>query len=154
RFFNNISHEFRTPLTLTIGPLENALAGVFGGFSDSFRGQLEVMLRNSRHLLRLINQLLDLARLESGRMQLRLHHGDVVSYLEGAVLSFSTFAAKKGIDLRFESHVKAVPMFFDRDCVEKVVFNLLSNAIKFTPEHGRVTVAMEKGEARTVRVRV
>ena len=146
RFFNNISHEFRTPLTLNIGPLENALLGVYGPVSSEMRPQLEVMLRNSRLLLRLINQLLDVAKLESGKMGLRVRHGNLIELLEGVVLSFTAFAEKKELTLDFSTAHGDLTLNFDPGHLEKVFFNLLSNAVKFTPENGRISVEVVDGE--------
>lgn len=147
RFFSNISHEFRTPLTLNIGPLENALTGVYGSLSETLRKQLEIMLRNSRRLLRLINQLLDLSKLESGRMELRVQPGNVVDFIEGIMLSFTAFTEKRDIELRFETEKEETTLYFDHQNLEKVFFNLLSNAVKFTPDGGRIEVRIEEGPA-------
>ena len=147
RFFSNISHEFRTPLTLNIGPLENALTGMYGSLSETLRKQLEIMLRNSRRLLRLINQLLDLSKLESGRMELKVQPGNVVDFIEGIMLSFTAFTEKRGIDLRFETEKEETTLYFDHQNLEKVFFNLLSNAVKFTPDGGRIEVRIEEGPA-------
>ncbi|MFQ5572478.1 MAG: two-component regulator propeller domain-containing protein, partial [Rhodothermales bacterium] len=145
RFFNNISHEFRTPLTLNIGPLENALMGAYGPVNDDLKKQLEVMLRNSRLLLRLINQLLDVAKLESGNMGLHMRRGNLAELLEGVVLSFTAFAERKSITLDFSAEHDPLSFNFDPSHLEKVFFNLLSNAVKFTPEQGRVTVSTYEG---------
>lgn len=147
RFFSNLSHEFRTPLTLTIGPLENALSGVYGPVSNRLAKQLEVMLRNSRRLLRLINQLLDLSKLESGNLRLRLSEGNISTLVEGVVLSFTPFAENEGIKINLENESKDPALFFDRESIEKVLFNLLSNAVKFTPEKGEITVVVEDRQA-------
>ncbi|MEX2401677.1 MAG: two-component regulator propeller domain-containing protein, partial [Rhodothermales bacterium] len=97
RFFGNISHEFRTPLTLNIGPLENAMTGLYGPVPDPLKKQLSIMLRNARRLLRLINQLLDISKLESGRMELKPKRLDLVQFLEGVVMSFTGFTEKNDI---------------------------------------------------------
>ena len=148
RFFGNISHEFRTPLTLTIGPLENALTGVYGPVSQQLGSQLEVMLRNSRRLLRLINQLLDLSKLESGKFKLKPRKGELVNLTEGVVMSFTAFAEKEGIQLSFDTRSPSVELWYDGEAVEKVLFNLISNAVKFTPEGGSIDVSLQ--EVRTV----
>ncbi|WP_457652411.1 ATP-binding protein [Rhodocaloribacter sp.] len=147
RFFSNISHEFRTPLTLNIGPLENALTGRYGSLSETLRRQMEIMLRNSRRLLRLINQLLDLSKLESGRMELKVQPANVVDFIEGIMRSFTAFTEKRGIDLQFETEKEETTLYFDHQNLEKVFFNLLSNAVKFTPDGGRIEVGIEEGPA-------
>ncbi len=142
RFFGNISHEFRTPLTLTIGPLENALTGMYGPVSPALSRQMEIMLRNSRRLLRLINQLLDLSKLEAGGLTLKVLEGNIIQLLEGVVMSFTAFADKEGIVLAMDSASPDIKLHFDPENLEKVFFNLLSNAVKFTPERGHVTVSV------------
>ncbi|MFT4604113.1 MAG: signal transduction histidine kinase/ligand-binding sensor domain-containing protein [Rhodothermales bacterium] len=143
RFFNNISHEFRTPLTLNIGPMENALLGEYGEISAPMRRQVEVMLRNSRRLLRLINQLLDLSKLESGRMKLKVMDASLTDLVEGIVYSFTPFAEKKRLDLQFDDSGTVDQFLFDPLGLEKVFFNLLSNAVKFTPDDGAITVSVQ-----------
>ncbi len=139
RFFANISHEFRTPLTLILGPLEQLHA-------EQFKGNLKevyaMMLRNGQRLLRLINQLLDLARLEAGRMSLQARPENIVSFIKGLVLSFASAAERKRIALSISAEEENIVVYFDRDKLEKIVSNLLSNALKFTPEGGRVSIQL------------
>ncbi len=142
KFFSNISHEFRTPLTLIIGPLEDAVAGAWRSDPAELHHQHEIMLRNARRLLRLVNQLLDIARLEAGRMRLRAIQKDLVLFLKGIVSSFSGIAERKQITLEVTAPEAPVMLWFDPEKLEKVFFNLLSNALKFTPEHGRVRVTV------------
>ncbi|MEO0855623.1 MAG: two-component regulator propeller domain-containing protein, partial [Bacteroidota bacterium] len=147
RFFANISHEFRTPLTLMLGPLDNLLGGSQGPLATPVRTQLGIMQRNAKRLLRLINQLLDLARLESGRMELRARPRNVVQLAEGIVASFQTYTEQKGIALTLDTPDEAVWLSYEPDKLEKVVFNLLSNAVKFTPADGTIAVAVEEHPA-------
>ena len=142
RFFANLSHEFRTPLALTIGPLEDAIRGEFGEPGKHLRKQLEVMLRNSQRLLRLINQLLDISKIESGEMILRSTSYDIGKMSKELCQSFSPFAERKGIDFSCETGDQ--PLYLQIDCekIEKVINNLLSNAIKFTPEGGKVKLVL------------
>jgi signal transduction histidine kinase len=103
RFFANISHEFRTPLTLILGPLEDVIAKV----KDKDAGEnLRIMARSANRLLRLINQLLDLSRLESGRMTLHARRGDFIGFLRGIVMSFASLAEQKKIALKFASELE------------------------------------------------
>lgn len=140
RFFANVSHEFRTPLTMIIGPLENMLTGAVKPGSE--HRQVELMHRNAMRLMRLINQLLDLSKLEDGRMQLKARRRDVVPFAEGIVLSCTAFAERKGIALNFEAQADQILVCFEPDKLEKVLYNLLSNAIKFTPAGGRISMAL------------
>ncbi|HEY9907504.1 MAG TPA: GAF domain-containing protein, partial [Thermosynechococcaceae cyanobacterium] len=137
-FFQNISHEFRTPLTLTIGPLESAVAQNQGLSYE----QAEIALRNSRRLLRLVNQLLDLQRLDAGRMQPSFRPCDLSEFVSQTVDSFRPYCDKKGINL--VTHLAAcAPVYLDLERFDKVLYNLLSNAMKFTPSGGSITVTLQ-----------
>ncbi|MFQ5676678.1 MAG: ATP-binding protein, partial [bacterium] len=143
RFFANISHEFRTPLTLILGPLEDVLARIK---NRGVKNDLRMMQRNAHRLLRLINQLLDLSRLESGRVKLQASLGDLIAFIKGIVMSFASLAKQRKITLCFEPCEGLEPSqgyFFDPDKVEKIFSNLLSNAFKFTPEGGTVAVKVD-----------
>lgn len=135
QFFQNISHEFRTPLTLTIGPLEGAVAKQQGLSYD----QSVIALRNSRRLLRLVNQLLDLQRLDAGRMQPNFRPCDLVDFVSQTVESFRPYCDRKGIHLI--THLEPCPaVYLDLEKFDKVLYNLLSNAMKFTTAGGSIIV--------------
>ncbi len=142
RFFANISHEFRTPLTLTIGPLEDLRSGLHGELGAEPARQLGMALRNARRLLRLVNQILDAAKLESGEMKLRARQADLVSFLHGIAGAFTPLTERKRIALRFDAPSEALPVWFDSGALEKVFANLLSNAFKFTPEGGTIALVI------------
>lgn len=146
RFFANISHEFRTPLTLIMGPLEKILSAPGGGES---REEIAAAYRNSRRLLSLINQLLDLSRLESGKMTLRAAPRNIVSFTRSLTASFDSLAAQQKLELVFHASGENIILYFDAEKVEKILANLLSNAFKFTPSGGRIIVTItgnaEKG---------
>ncbi|MEZ4700702.1 MAG: ATP-binding protein [Rhodothermales bacterium] len=144
RFFANVSHEFRTPLTMIIGPIENALNGTYGAVDDRLGRQLDIMRRNALRLMRLINQLLDLSKLEAGKMQLRTRPLDIVRFLQDVMLTVSPFAEKKGIELAFSSSHPTAEVYFEPDKFEKVFYNLLSNATKFTPTGGRIAMTVTR----------
>ena len=155
RFFANISHEFRTPLLLILGPLQDTLDGAFGAVSEALRKQVAMMQRSGFRLLRLINQLLDLSKLESGNMRLHPCRANLMPFLRGIVLSFSSMAERKHIAFDLHAEQDRLDLYFDPDKLEKVFYNLLSNAFKFTPEHGTVHVHVaERREAGTVEVSV
>ncbi|WP_457651474.1 ATP-binding protein [Rhodocaloribacter sp.] len=147
RFFANVTHEFRTPLTLTIGPLEDLLD--VSDLSADDAEQVRLSLRNARRLLRLINQILDVSRLEAGRLHLHARPHDLAAFLRELVQAFCPLAERKRIVLTFEADPEAMTVYFDADQMEKVFGNLLSNALKFTPEGGavRVTVSEDAGHA-------
>jgi len=136
RFFSNISHEFRTPLTLILGPLEKLRKNI----DDSLQPTVDVIERNGNRLLKLINQLLDLSKIESGRVALKAALVDAVPLLKGWVTSFDSFADAKGIKLHFSSEKEACFLYVDQEKLEEVIINLLSNAFKYTPENGHICV--------------
>lgn len=135
QFFQNISHEFRTPLTLMLGPLESAVAQQ----QDLPLEQAETALRNSRRLLRLVNQLLDLQRLDAARMQPSFRPCDLVEFVSQIVESFRPYCEKKGLCLVTQLS-DCPPVYLDTEKFDKVLYNLLYNAMKFTPAGGRITV--------------
>lgn len=144
RFFANISHEFRTPLTLLLGMLDKFDRK---GPGKKFGDNVKIMQRNASRLLQLINQLLDLSKLEAGGMQLQVTRGDIVLFIRRLVLSFTSLCEEKNISLRFNgqavgednAHI-AIKAYYDSDKLEKIFYNLLSNAFKFTPSNGIVDV--------------
>ncbi|WP_339831235.1 ATP-binding protein [uncultured Altibacter sp.] len=150
KFFANISHEFRTPLSLILGPINQSLENIPASeaIEDSHeipvRGKhLKVMKRNAIRLQNLVDQILDLSKLDQGRMSLQVSKGDLIQFVKSIVFSFESLTEIKHI--QFQTHFpKTIEnSYYDRDKLEKILVNLLSNAIKFTPEHGRVTVTVE-----------
>ena len=137
-FFQNISHEFRTPLTLTIGPLESAVSQNQGLDYE----QSVIALRNSRRLLRLVNQLLDLQRLDAGRMQPSFRPCNLVEFVTQVIDSFRPYCEKKGITLIPELQ-ECPEIYLDLEKFDKVLYNLLSNAMKFTASGGSITVTLQ-----------
>ncbi|BBD65078.1 multi-sensor hybrid histidine kinase [Nostoc commune NIES-4072] len=144
-FFQNISHEFRTPITLIQGPLESAVAAGEGlSYSQS-----AIALRNSRRLLRLVNQLLDLQRLNAGRMQPSFHPCDLAEFVTQIVESFRPYCEKKRLHLVTQLD-ECSPVYLDMEKFDKVVYNLLSNAMKFTPEGGTINVRLKSERDRCI----
>jgi len=142
RFFANVSHEFRTPLTLILG-LNEQLAQLLND-PVGFKGKQQLVASNAKQLLRLVNELLDLSRLESGNMRLQVSNGDIVQFLRRVVLSFASWAERKKIRLEFKSKTDSIHGLFDREKLETIVNNLISNALKFTPEGGEVMVVVQE----------
>jgi signal transduction histidine kinase/DNA-binding response OmpR family regulator len=140
-FFANISHEFRTPLTLITGPLEQMLTSPREDEGEQ-KKKMRLMLRNSRRLLSLINQLLDLSRFDSGKMKLQASRQNIVPFLKGIVESFDSLAVQNELHLEFYSEAEDITLYFDAEKLEKSVCNLLVNAIKFTPPAGKITVTL------------
>lgn len=144
-FFQNISHEFRTPITLIQGPLESAVS-VGEGLSYS---QSAIALRNSRRLLRLVNQLLDLQRLDAGRMQPSFRPCNLVDFVNQIVESFRPYCEKKGLQLTTQL-AECPAVYLDLEKFDKVLYNLLSNAMKFTPEGGTISVILQPDAERCI----
>ena len=153
-FFANISHEFRTPLTLILGPVQQALETVPA--SEEIEGvkevpvkgrHLEVVRRNALRLQNLIDQLLELSKLDSGKMDLQVCQGNLIQVIRSLVFSFESLAERKRIHFQTSFPSELPEAFFDRDKWEKVLVNLLSNAFKFTPENGTIRVEVKEVSA-------
>ncbi|WP_373517649.1 ATP-binding protein, partial [Pricia sp.] len=145
RLFANISHEFRTPLTLIKGPIEKLEEAKENTLSTL---NIKMIRRNANRLLKLVNQLLDLSKLDSGKLQLDLAEGDVFKCIRAAASSFSSHAAQRQMD--YQIKVPSSPLWasFDRDKLEKIVYNLLSNDFKFTPDEAKVIIRANYGNDR------
>ncbi|RAK01967.1 phospho-acceptor domain-containing protein [Larkinella arboricola] len=146
RFFSNITHEFRTPLTLIISPIEQLLQTVRNDSAavdkNALQHTLTTVHRNARQLLQLINQLLDLSKLESGHLKVQESQGNIVLFLDDLVNSFQLTAETKGIHLHYEPELIPELLLFDDDKWGKICSNLLSNALKYTPSGGTVWVRL------------
>ncbi|WP_170252563.1 hybrid sensor histidine kinase/response regulator transcription factor [Adhaeribacter aerolatus] len=140
QFFTNITHEFRTPLTLIMGPLEQLRAQPALASPEIIRQQHKIIYRNAQRLLRLITQLLDSAKLEAGSMNLNESQGNVVEFVGNIVETFRLQAQKKFIRLDFHAEGKPAEHLFDAEKLENIIYNLLSNALKFTPAGGTVQI--------------
>lgn len=140
KFFTDISHELRTPLTLILAPLER-LVNEFVG-SSRLKNQLLLIQRNGERMLQLINQLLDLRKLETGHLNLKAGKGDIVAFVKEVSLAFREVARQKNINYEVHVGIGSIQTWFDRDKCEIVLYNLLSNAIKYTPEGGSVGLSL------------
>jgi signal transduction histidine kinase/DNA-binding response OmpR family regulator len=150
-FFANISHEFRTPLTLILGQIESVMSS---HIEIKEKGKLQVANRNARRLLTLINQLLDLSKLESGSMELKADQHNIVSFLKSLFYSFESLAELQKITLKFESELENIPVVFDPDKMEKIFYNLLSNAFKFTAANDEINVTIKIAESSVVEISI
>lgn len=133
--YTNITHEFRTPLTVIMGMNENI---------KGHEQERKLIRRNSKNLLQLINQLLDLSKVESANLELHKIKGDIVNYLHYLTESFQSMATDKGIQLVFYTEVDSQIMDYDEIKIQHIIYNLLSNALKFTDEKGKVIVHVQK----------
>jgi signal transduction histidine kinase/DNA-binding response OmpR family regulator len=139
-FFTNISHEFRTPLTLIIGPLDNLINS--GGFSASQLEVFKLMRRNAVRLLNLINQLMDFRKVENAKMKLSAKWQDIVPLLTEVNEAFEQLALEKRIALTLTCDKTESYLYFEKDKMDKILFNLLSNAFKFTPTGGKISISL------------
>lgn len=146
RFFTNISHEFRTPLTLIISPLQRLLSSGISEFKPATQNVFKRMLRNSDRLLRLIDQTLELTRLEHGKLKLHVGEIELNDFLHGFLELFEPICDEKDIQFQFLSGDGECLIFADPGKLDKMVANLISNAIKFTPAGGKVSVTLRQHE--------
>jgi signal transduction histidine kinase/DNA-binding response OmpR family regulator len=150
-FFSNVSHEFRTPLTLMLGPIEELVAS--RQLDGESRAQLELVHRNGMRLLRLVNSLLDFSRIEAGRMQASFEPTDLGAYSAEVASAFRAVIEKAGLHLVVRCEELPEPVYLDREMWEKVLLNLLSNAFKFTLQ-GEIRLLVDRGEGGEARIRV
>ena len=146
QFFANVNHELRTPLTLILAPLGPMLEAQMGPVTDTQKETIETIRRNGFRLLKLINNLLDLNKLEAGKMRLRPKTLEFNEFVENILSTVKALADRKKISLFFQHPPIKMEMTIDPDQFEKVILNLLSNALKFTPEKGRITLYVEERE--------
>jgi signal transduction histidine kinase/ligand-binding sensor domain-containing protein/DNA-binding response OmpR family regulator len=141
-FFTNISHELRTPLTLITSPLEKYFI-TNASLNKDQKTKINSIYQNAQKLLRLINQLLDLSKIESGNVQPVVEKHDLVKQLNSIKHSFDAYAQQKQIKLKWDAPAESLFVYYDADIIEKCVTNLLSNAFKFTPEDGIIGIRLE-----------
>ena len=139
-FFTNISHEFRTPLTLILGFAEDILPSKKLG--TEVQQSIGHIRQNAFRLLRLVNQLMDFRKVESHQMKLRANENDLVAFVRNIMESYGPSAQKRGIDFQLLTREEALPVWFDAGMMDKVLFNLLSNSFKFTPDGGKIHLAI------------
>ena len=148
QFFINISHEIRTPMTLIINPLEKLIAAN----KDKETGKTYMMIyRNAKRILRLINQLMDIRKIEKGQMQMHFRETDMVGFINDLMMTFDNTARQKKIDFSFNHKDSSLMGWIDINNFDKVLMNLLSNAFKYTPDNGKVQVTLKYGEDQSVK---
>ncbi|MET7256018.1 hybrid sensor histidine kinase/response regulator transcription factor [Dyadobacter fermentans] len=140
KFLTNLSHEFRTPISLILAPVENLLAQ-----ESPHQPQISAIRRNAKRLLNLVDQLLDFKNLQEQELKADLRRADIVPFVRDACDSFSDLSQRKRVRFTFDSSVAHLLIDFDADKMERILFNLLSNAFKFTPEGGEVALQLTCG---------
>lgn len=138
QFFTNVAHEFRTPLSLILIPLESLMET--NQVPDVLRRRIYTAYKNASRMKRLVNELLDFSKIESGEFKLNVQHGELVQFIMETSSAFNEMAAKRGIIFSITSDTRVIMGWFDRDKLERMIFNLLSNAFKFTADGGEIKV--------------
>ncbi len=146
RFFTNVSHEFRTPISLILIPIQKLITETAPG---EMRNQFEMINRNAKRLLNMVNELLDFRKMQEHQQRLQVSESDIIAYIQEVAASFNDMANNKHIEYRYQGITDSVKMYFDKEKLERILFNLLSNAFKFTPERGQVKLHVKtcQGEA-------
>ena len=134
----DISHEFRTPLSLILAPLQKIISSFVN--DRRLTNQIDMMRKNADRLLRLTDQIIDLRKIDLSKMKLNLGRGDIVRFIKELTNSFDEIAQQRSIILEFSSEINTYEMLFDEGNLEKIMYNLLSNAFKFTPDNGKIQV--------------
>ena len=140
KFLTNLSHEFRTPISLIMGPVDTLLTQT----NDRNQSQLQMIKRNAKRLLNLVNQLLDFRKMEERELSLHKTEGELISFVKETSDSFKDLSEKKKIDFSFKTHIEQLHTSFDHDKIERILFNVLSNAFKFTLPGGKISLELDK----------
>ena len=146
QFFINISHEIRTPMTLIISPLEKLISE---NTEKDKQHVYQMMYRNAQRILRLINQLMDVRKIDKGLMSLKFNETNMVGFIDDLMQTFEYQAKKSNIRFTFEHADKTLPVWIDQNNFDKVLLNILSNAFKFTPENGEINILLQTGNDNT-----
>jgi signal transduction histidine kinase/CheY-like chemotaxis protein len=141
KFFTDISHEFRTPLSLIIAPLQNIISKA--GNDPQMIKHSNLIRKNADRMLRLIDQVMDMMKIDLNKMKLSLSKGDIVAYLKEMIFSFEEIADQRSIILEYNPEVDSFATWFDENKIEKIIYNLLSNSFKFTPDKGKIQVDLK-----------
>ncbi|HDR68536.1 MAG TPA: response regulator, partial [Bacteroidaceae bacterium] len=148
RFFTNISHELRTPLTLILGPVEELAEEGQSLSKEQIKNKYDIITKNARRLLDLVNQILDFRKLEITRQKLSASEGDIVAFVNDLSSCFIELAKTKNINLLFTSEEKQIITWYDSDVIGKILFNMISNAFKFTDAGGKIKIGISLGKDR------
>ncbi len=145
QFFTNVAHEFKTPLTLILSPIERLInSPEYRNNTELFHKTLKVVYRNTGRLSRLISQIMDIQKIDSGIINLQVSKYDIVYLVREVSENYSEYAVNHCIDYRLESAIDKVEVWIDQDKIEKTIFNLLGNAFKFTPDAGSITITIDR----------
>jgi signal transduction histidine kinase/ligand-binding sensor domain-containing protein/DNA-binding response OmpR family regulator len=147
-FYTNVSHELRTPLTLISAPLESLLKDNVE--HSKMKSYYEIMLKNIQRLKRLIDQLLDLRKIEEGYLTMEWKKGNIIDFIERIYTNFENYAEKRNMYFTFQTSCSQLDSFFDPDKLDKILFNLISNAFKYTPDFGTISIKLDVKNALSI----
>lgn len=148
QFFTNISHELRTPLTLLSAPLDSLINEDID--KEKAESYYQIMVRNVQRLIRLVDQLLDLRKIEEGYMKMEWMQGDIIDFIKKTCATFQNYAQKRNMNFSFQSDASELRTYFDSDKLDKILFNLFSNAFKYTDDNGSISIHLNRKVASTV----
>ena len=148
QFFTNISHEFRTPLTLIVGPLQKIIQDYRG--SSKLYKQILMVEKNAHQLFKLINQLMDFRKLENNESKLVSAQGNIVKFTEEVFISFQSHAKNIGYNFTFSPISENIQVYYDRDKMERILYNLVSNSFKFTPQNGNINISIKENSEQVI----
>ncbi len=154
QFFAGISHEFRTPLTLSLGMLKDISQGLHGPVPELLQQPLKISLENNERLLILVSQLLDLSQLEAQAMPLNVQRIELEQHLPLLLSAFESAASKQGVSIYFNCEISGTTVYYDPSALEKIVFNLISNALKSIADTGQVLVVVTEADDAYLQIRV
>ncbi|QCX37620.1 response regulator [Aureibaculum algae] len=149
QFFTNISHEFRTPLTLILSPLTNLINNKVVNFPDDVKGKLQIIEKNAKRLSRLTNELMDFRKLEQHKLKIKANKINLIPFCEDIVSYFDEEATRRNIYLNVDADVSELDLWADKNMLEKIIFNILSNAFKVTPEGGAITIEISMKDSNS-----
>ena len=142
QFFTNISHEFRTPLSLIVAPLESIIASV--NTNMNLKSKIFNVYKNANRLMQLVNELMDFRKIENNKMRLKVQKGDIIKFLSELSSSFQETSSKRNISFKIDTTEESFYGWFDSNKLEKIILNLLSNAFKYTPDNGNISIEIRK----------
>ncbi|NDV57108.1 two-component regulator propeller domain-containing protein [Bacteroides sp. 519] len=149
QFFINISHEIRTPMSLIISPLQKLIKTDDDGDRQK---TYNIIYRNAERILHLVNQLMDMRKIDKGQMTLKFRETNIIPFIEDLCQTFAQPAVNKNIELQFHHEMQKLDMWVDPDNFDKIILNILSNALKFTPNGGKIDIDLQKGKDQTIEI--
>ena len=149
QFFANISHEFRTPLTLILGTAKQVLKDAT---SEFIKSKSKLQIKHGRRLLNLVNELLELSKIDAGKMVIKIHYKDILQQVRDMYNQFESYAVSKQIKMVMISDLAEALLYYDSEKIDKVLYNLISNALKFTPSNGKISISVTQNDNLEIKI--